>query len=225
MYGLIASCFFYALIGASLAELASAIPSSGNVYHWAAVAAGPRYGRILSFYAGWWNALAWIFGTATTSVTAGNVVMAMYTLYHPDFEPQRWQVFVVLLVITWADLSLVLFGQRILAKAASMLGSSLMLLFVVVTLVCAILPSTTSEGYASNAFVWTDFQNLTGWSSDGLVFVMGILNGAYAIGTPDGVCHLCEEIPNPRRNIPLGILAQMTTGSISTFCFYTAVVS
>lgn len=53
---------------------------------------------------------------------------------------------------------------------------------------------------------------------------MGILNGAYAIGTPDGVTHLCEEIPNPRRNIPYGILAQMTTGSISTFLFYAAVL-
>jgi choline transport protein len=91
-------------------------------------------------------------------------------------------------------------------------------------MVCAIMPSQTGYGYATNAFVWTDFTNLTGWSSNGFVFLMGILNGAYAIGTPDGVCHMCEEIPNPRKNIPLGILSQMTTGSITTFFFYMAVV-
>ena len=225
MYGLIASCFFYSLIGAALAELSSAVPSSGNVYHWASVTAGKKYGRIVSFYAGWWNALAWIFGTANTALFAAETVIAMYTIYHPDYSPQRWQIFIVFLVVAWLDLSFVLFGQQILARAATGLGTLLIVLFLIVTLICAILPSQTGYGYASNAFVWTDFQNLTGWSSGGLVFVMSILNGAYAIGTPDGVCHLCEEIPNPRKNIPYGILAQLSTGAITTFCFYAAVVS
>ena len=225
MYGLIASIFFYSLIALSMAELASALPTSANVYHWAAVTAGPKYGRFVGFFAGWWNTLAWIFGASTTSLFAANTVIAIYSLYHPDYSPQRWQIFIIYVIVTWLDLSLVLLGQKILAKAAAVMGSLLMIIFFVVTLVCAIMPSQTGFGYATDAFVWKDFQNLTGWSSDGLVFVMGILNGAYAIGTPDGVCHLCEEIPNPRRNVPLGILAQMTTGSISSFCFYLAVVS
>lgn len=41
----------------------------------------------------------------------------------------------------------------------------------------------------------------------------------------DGVCHLCEEIPKPRVNVPKGIAAQLTTGFISTFVFYVALVS
>lgn len=52
MYGLIASIFFYSTIAACLAELASAIPSSANVYHWGSVTAGPKYGRVVSWYAG-----------------------------------------------------------------------------------------------------------------------------------------------------------------------------
>ncbi|KAK0247279.1 hypothetical protein LTS09_017585 [Friedmanniomyces endolithicus] len=104
------------------------------------------------------------------------------------------------------------------------MGISLMLLFFITTMVCVIMPSQTGAGYASSSFVWGDFQNLTGWESTGFVFLMGLLNGAYTIGTPDGVAHLCEEIPNPKKNIPLGILAQMTTGSISTFFFYIAIL-
>lgn len=156
MWGLVASIIFYTFIAASLAELASAIPSSANVYHWASVTAGPKYGRICSFYAGWWNCLAWIFGAASSSLFAGETVMAMYSVYHPDYVLQRWHVFIVYLVITWLDLSLVLFGQRFLAKAATAMGSLLMLLFVVVTLTVAIMPSQTGFGYASNAFVWTE---------------------------------------------------------------------
>ncbi|KAK0875809.1 hypothetical protein LTR87_010329 [Friedmanniomyces endolithicus] len=223
MYGFIAAVFFYSTIAACLAELASAIPSSANVYHWASVTAG-RYGKVVSFYAGWWNCLAWVFGAASSSLFAGQTVIAMYSVFHPDYTPQRWHIFIAFLGTTWMALSLVLFGQRLLPKITTAMGISLMLLFFITTMVCAIMPSQTGAGYASSSFVWGDFQNLTGWESSGWVFMMGMLSGAYTIGTPDGVAHMCEEIPNPKKNIPLGILAQMTTGSISTFFFYIAIL-
>ena len=52
-----------------------------------------------------------------------------------------------------------------------------------------------------------------------------MLNGAYAIGTVDGVCHLCEEIPYPRVNVPKGMAAQLGAGFLTTFFFYIAIVS
>ena len=52
LYELIAVTFFYGFVAASIAELASAIPSSAGVYHWASVTAG-KYSRIVSFFAGW----------------------------------------------------------------------------------------------------------------------------------------------------------------------------
>jgi len=166
-----------------------------------------------------------VFGAAVCSLASAEALIAMYSLYHPDYTPQRWQIFIAFVCVTWLDLSFILFGQRILARIATGMGASLLLLFFIVTLLCAIYPSQNGAGYASNAAVWTDFQNLTGWSSNGFVFVMGILNGAYAIGTPDGVCHMCEEIPQPRKNIPRGILVQMTIGSATAFSFYVALVS
>lgn len=47
LYEYIVACIYYGFIGASIAELASSIPSSGGVYHWASVTAGPKYGRAL----------------------------------------------------------------------------------------------------------------------------------------------------------------------------------
>ncbi len=61
IYEFIAATVFYWLIAASLAELASAMPSSGGVYHWASITGG-RYGRVCGWFAGWWNFWAWIFG-------------------------------------------------------------------------------------------------------------------------------------------------------------------
>jgi hypothetical protein len=51
-------------------------------------------------------------------------------------------------------------------------------------MVCAIMPSRTDKGHASSEFVWKEWQNQTGWDSDGFVFLAGMLNGAFAVGTP-----------------------------------------
>ncbi|KAK5019804.1 amino acid/polyamine transporter I [Cryomyces antarcticus] len=224
IFELIAVTFFYVFIGASLAELASSIPSSANVYHWALVTAGPKYGRVCSWYAGWWNCLAWIFGTASSILWAANTIIAMYSLYHPDYTPQRWQIFVVFLIVCWMDASVVMFGQRIPPKLATLACCVCIGGVFITIMVCAIMPATTGQGYASNSFVWTEWNNQTGYTSDGFVFLAGMLNGAFAIGTPDGVCHLCEEIPEPKKNIPKGIAAQLTIGFITTLCFYIAIL-
>jgi amino acid transporter len=47
----------YFMIAACIAEMASAIPTSAGVYHWASVTAGAKYGRVVSFYAGWYALL------------------------------------------------------------------------------------------------------------------------------------------------------------------------
>jgi hypothetical protein len=47
LYEYIVACVYYTLIALCIAELASSLPSSGGVYHWATIAAGPRYGRCL----------------------------------------------------------------------------------------------------------------------------------------------------------------------------------
>lgn len=59
---------FYWLVAASIAELASAIPSSAGVYQWASITPGPKWGRVVGFFAGYWNWLAWVFGGASMSL-------------------------------------------------------------------------------------------------------------------------------------------------------------
>jgi amino acid transporter len=67
--------------------------------------------------------------------------------------------------------------------------------------------------HASAAFVFTQWNNQTGWPS-GVAFLAGMLNGAYAIGTPDAVTHIAEELPNPRRDLPKAVVAQMAIGTV-----------
>ena len=47
--------------------------------------------------------------------------------------------------------------------------------------------------HASNADVWRVYSNETGGWSDGICFLMGLLNAAFAVGVPDCISHLAEE--------------------------------
>ncbi|KAI8933825.1 hypothetical protein NX059_009527 [Plenodomus lindquistii] len=219
IYEFIAVSACYCLIAACIAEMASSIPSSAGVYHWASVTAGAKYGRIVGFFAGWWNCLGWIFGTASISSIIANQIISMWGLFHEGYAFQRWHVFIVYLIVTWLSCFIVLFANRALPKVTT-IGLFFILAGVFITiLVCAIMPSRTGKGYASNSFVWKEWSNQSGWSSDGFVFCAGMLNGAFAVGTPDCVSHMAEELPKPRTNIPKAILAQYAVGITTAFLY------
>ncbi|EXJ78575.1 hypothetical protein A1O1_08976 [Capronia coronata CBS 617.96] len=218
LYEFIVVSVCYWFVAASIAELASAIPSSGGVYHWAAVAAGP-YGRVSGWFAGWWNFFAWLFAYVGTAEIVAELTLSMYALFHPDFELQRWHVFVSYLLITIISCSLVLFANRILPMVEAV-GGFLVLTGVFITIiVCAVMPAVNGRPYASHRFVWGDWVNSTGYSSNGFVFVAGMLNGAFSVGTPDVVSHLAEEIPKPSANIPKAVLTQFIVGFITAFTY------
>lgn len=118
-----------------------------------------------------------------TSILA-NQVISMYGLFHPDYTYERWHVFIAYLLVTWACCFTVMFANRALPTISN-IGLFLILAGCLISvLVCAIMPSRSGKGHASNSFVWKDWQNQTGWKSDGFVFCAGMLNGAYAVGTP-----------------------------------------
>jgi len=176
-----------------VAELASAIPSSGGVYHWATLTGG-RYGKFLGYLAGWWNFFAWIFATAVTLQITGAIIITMAQLNAPNYEYQRWQVFIVFVFCAWLFAAVVLFLNRAIPRLEQ-LGSFLIIGgFLITIIVAAVMRHTQGRPYATSHGVWNSFTNLTGYSSSGFAFVLGMLNGAFAVGVPDLTSHLAEEM-------------------------------
>ena len=229
LYELLVACFYYGLIGASIAEvrprlnttrvpgltdsffqLASAIPSAGGVYHWASVTPGPKYGRVVGFYTGWLNFFGWIFDLSSIANIPANVAVQMYAVFHPDLVIEPYMVYIAFLIITWTCCALVIFGNRLL-PILNQIGLFMIIVggFITVIVVAA-MPTT----HANSSFVWSSWNNQIGWS-DGVTFLTGVLNGAYTIGTPDAVTHMSEELPNPKRDMPRAVAAQLILGTIS----------
>ncbi|KXH69131.1 choline transporter [Colletotrichum salicis] len=220
IYGLLVAVFYYSLIGLSLSELASSVPTAGGVYHWATIAGGPRWGRVLGFFTGWINFYGWLFSLAALLQISSNVAVSMYAVWNWDtYVSQPFHVFIGYLIILWGCAGFIVFANKY-APYTQQAGTLFVLIGGVVTIiVLAAMP----KQHASNHFVWGSFDenNATGWSG-GVAFLLGVLNGAFTIGTPDSVTHMAEEMPHPKKDLPKAILLQISLGFVYAFCFAVA---
>ncbi|KAM0750325.1 choline transport protein [Meredithblackwellia eburnea MCA 4105] len=229
LYEMLTACFWYGFIAASLAEyasplglqrMASSIPSSGGVYHYAFAIATPRFRRAAGYYAGLLSYGGWIMNSCAIAQIPSNVIIQIWSFHHPDYVSQAWHTYVVYLMITWSSCFLCIFGNRLL-PALQNLGLFLVLGGLLITIcVLAAMPKV----HATSAFVWKNFVNATGYQSNGVAFLTGVLNGAFVIGTPDSITHMAEELPFPRTQLPIGIAAQIILGTISAFAFCVALM-
>ena len=177
LYEFIVACTYYAFIGASIAKLASSVPSSGGVYHWASITPGARWGRAVGFFCGSLNFFGWIFDLAAINYIPANVAVQMYAVFHPEFVIAPWHTYLAFVLITWICTAFVIFANRLIPY----LQHAGLFLIAVGGLVSIIVVAAMPNEHASNAFVWRDFQNMTGWSN-GVAFLTGVLNGAFTIG-------------------------------------------
>lgn len=131
----------------------------------------------------------------------------MYAIQHPTFVTERWHVFITYLLIVWLTGCIVLYMNRALPKIEILGGFTVVAGVFISIIVCAVMPKSNGVPYASTYSMWSDWQNSTGYSSNGFVFMLGMLNGAYSVGTPDVVTHLAEEVPQYDLHLPhrLGI--------------------
>lgn len=114
LYEFLTACFYYCFIAASVAELASSIPSAGGVYHWASVSPGKKWGRTIGYFAGWLNFFGWIFDLASIVSIPANVLVEFYRIYHPELEVQAWHTYVAFLGVTWTGCAVCIFANRII---------------------------------------------------------------------------------------------------------------
>ena len=76
----------------------------------------------------------------------------------------------------------------------------------------------------SNHFVWHKFINETGWKSDLLVFLSGLINPNYGFGGIDGAIHLAEDCFDPARTVPRAICYSLVIGFATAFFFTVAML-
>ncbi|KAK7536466.1 amino acid permease-domain-containing protein [Phyllosticta citribraziliensis] len=68
-------------------------------------------------------------------------------------------------------------------------------------------------------FVFATFINNTGWSQNGIAFIVGLVNTNWAFACLDCATHLSEEVARPERMIPIAIMGTVAIGFVTSW-FY-----
>ncbi|KAI1816577.1 amino acid permease [Poronia punctata] len=220
IWGLVTAGVCNLCLAASLSEFLSAYPTAGGQYHWAAIITPRRWSRGVSYVTGWINVSGWVALTATGGLLGSNFILSIAQLRHPEYEPSAWHQ--LLIYIAFAIIALVVnaFSTRLLPllnKLAFIWSLSGFVIISITVLACS------SPTYQSGAFVYGKFSNEVGWP-DGLAWLLGLLQGAFALTGFDAVAHMIEEIPQPQRRGPRIMLLCIGIGIFSGFVFLSALL-
>ena len=198
-------CLFSLCVAATMAQVASAFPTAGGLYHWGSILGGRACGWVTA----WFNLAGLV--TVLAAVNAGTFDFAVAAFDVPAnvTTPALRTTVVVLMTLSQGLLNH--YGIQLTTRLTDFSGW--LILAVAAVLTIALLCATKNFEWAR---LWT-FTNFSGLpAGDGAVFpkqdnlpwlfALGFLLPAYTITGFDASAHTSEETVNAAVNVPTGIV-------------------
>lgn len=164
---------------------------------------------------GWWLA------SGSVANFIASMLVEIASIWHPDFEPHQWQIYLIYVALIWLAAALNILGSRILPLynqfvfmlSILTLGSTMIALFVV-----------GRNKHASGQFIFADTTGQSGWTSEGFTFLLAISNAVFGFMGSDCGAHLCEEIASPAKYVPMVIMYPLVIGLLTAFPFAASLI-
>lgn len=195
------------LVACSLAELASAYPTAGALYHWASILGGKGWG----FFTAWMNTIGQFAITAGIDYGLSEFLAPMF-----GWPADRAHVLPIFAVVLLSHATLNHLGVRTVARLNDFsawyhVGG----VFVLVGALVAFAPKQDL------GFLATRFTTEPGpyWG----VFLLGLLQAQWTFTGYDASAHVTEETLDPKRNAPWGIFLSVAVSAVAGYLMLGAV--
>jgi amino acid transporter len=206
--GWILGGLFAMLVAASVAQIASAYPTAGGLYHWASILGGRGYGWVTA----WINLLGLLFVVA--SVNVGVYLLFKDLVAGPilGMDVAGWGYGEQVLAVSLITLTQALFNHFGIRTTTAITDFSGYLIFVVAVLLTLTMLFWGATFDLSRLFA---FVNNTGEPGGGfypeprtalMALLLGMLYPLYTITGFDASAHTAEETVNARHTVPRGML-------------------
>ncbi|PYH74468.1 amino acid permease [Aspergillus vadensis CBS 113365] len=209
VWGWIIAMVFIQCVAMSMAELCSAMPTSGGLYYAAAVLAPPKYGPFAAWITGWSNWIGQITAAPSVDYALSAMILAAASMQNPDYVPTNWQVYlltVLVLIIHTAISSM----PTIWVARVNSWGSTFNIIALVITLIAIPAGTKNEPKFSSSKDVWGTITNLTDFP-DGVAVLMTFVGVIWTMSGYDSPFHLSEECSNANVASPRAIV--MTSGA------------
>lgn len=199
---------FALIVSCSMAQIASAYPTAGGLYHWSSILGGRGWGWATA----WMNLLGLIFVVAAVSVGAYTLIKGLVITGVFGIDTSAWGVKEQIIGMTLIAISQGLFNHFGIKLTTKLTDFSGYLIFVVATVLTAVMLSCVHTFDISRLFT---FVNNTGDAGGGvfphvgnglLAFGLGLLLPLYTITGFDASAHTSEETLDARKSVPRGMI-------------------
>ncbi|RTE85178.1 hypothetical protein BHE90_000340 [Fusarium euwallaceae] len=221
VYGAIAAFVGSLCSALSLAELASSHATAGGQYHFVAKLCPKRIRPVSSWLAGYISTLRWIAVAGSAPFLAGTQIQGMLVLNYPtSYTFERWHGTLLYWSILIGSAGICILCNNILPLVEKV-TMALHIIFFIIILVVMVAVSPTKH---SASFVFTDFQNNSGWASDGISWCIGLLSSCYVLIGYDGATHLSEEMERAEMGVPRAMVGSILINGTLGFGFLVALL-
>ncbi|KAF2431563.1 GABA permease [Tothia fuscella] len=211
-------CVVTLAVAYSMAEMCSAYPVAGGQYSWVAILAPQKWARGMSYVCGWFMLIGILAMGATNNFIAANFVLGMAQITHPEYVIERWHTCLVAFLICGITTLSNIYLVRILDK----LSKSILIWNIASFSIVIITILATNKHKQSASFVFSDFQNFTGFSAS-YTAVIGIVQSAFGMCCYDAPSHMTEEMKDARREAPRAMVLAVYMGAVTGFIFLVAI--
>lgn len=205
-------CWLIAGMGAlcltfSVAEVASAYPTSGALYFTIKFLAPAPAVPIVAWIDGWLNLIGQICGSASSEYGAAQMLLAAVSI-GSDFTymPTQGHIIGVMAALCVFHALINSMSTNWLARLAK--TYAIFHIAVLVAACIALLVKQENKHTAKYAF--TDVSPSSGWSPPGFSFLFGFLSVAWTMTDYDATVHIAEEAKDPARVVPKAIVFALT---------------
>ncbi|KAJ2895329.1 APC amino acid permease [Zalerion maritima] len=220
--GWLVVAFFTLLVATAMAEIVSAIPTSGGPYFWAALLAPPAWSAFAAWITGWFNLLGQVAVTTGISFGLAGLIATAATVQNPGYEPSASKTIGIYAAILVSHGVVNTFGVKSLRFFNNL---SIFLHSAGISALCiAVLAIAPTHQKAS--FVFGKFNDDTGvdgaegWSaraSPAYVAMCGALLSQYTMTGFDASAHLSEETKNADWSAPIGVVSSVGFSALFGF--------
>ncbi|KAI9764582.1 MAG: GABA-specific high-affinity permease [Candelina submexicana] len=195
------------VVGLAMADLGSAMPTSGGLYWWTHFFASPKTRNPLSFLVGYSNTLG-LVGDGFALMFLPVIVIER----EGAWTPSNGTIYGVFLVTVLCHGVLASVMSRIMGKLQTVfVVSNFVLIFATIIALPVGRKNRNPGGY-----IFGQVENQTTWPN-GWAFMLAWLCPIWTIGAFDSCVHISEEAANATKAVPYGILMSIGSGWLFGF--------
>ncbi|KAI1625938.1 amino acid permease-domain-containing protein [Exophiala viscosa] len=184
---------------------------------WGTLAVGAA---LCSYFTGSFESITVAFIPPVLILVLSELTFTCACLFHQDYVPKRWQIWLLFQLFN----VIYLFGIKYMTTIIGELNRvGIMVLFTGLIVTIGVMVGMSNGDRPPNAFLWTSFENGSGYSSPVMGALLGLLGPLYAYGPPHWMLNLADEVENPKRSIPIALLVGQIGNITTLFAFYVAV--